>query len=125
MLPGVPMPVRPAPRPLRRPRLLLVTVVCLAMVQLGVLALAAMVGASVRPLAAHVEEPGAPQHHGHDEADCVACVALHLVGTAPRAEPLPAALRSTRSRPQPPAPERPALAGRYAAASPRAPPALS
>src|SRR5687768_14742126 len=98
------MPVRPAIRPFRRPRLLLVSFACLAMVQLGVLALAALVAASERPLAAHVETQGAPQHETHDEAACVACVALHLLGNAPRPEPALADARLSRSRPPSPAP---------------------
>jgi hypothetical protein len=114
----------PAP-PFRRSRLLLVTVVCLAVVQLGVLVLAAMAGASERPLAAHVETPDGPQHHAHDPAACAACVALHLVGNAPQPASLPARLGAERSCPPLSAPVRPARAGRYAAASPRAPPVLS
>ena len=114
------------PAPLvRRPTLRLVTFAVLAVVQLCVLGLSVAVAGEERPLAAHVEQRGTPAHEAHDEATCVACVALHLVGTPTSGGVRLADVRAARRETGPGAPARPALAERHAAAAPRAPPATS
>ena len=110
---------------LRSPLLRLVTVACLAVVQLCVLGLSVALAGEERPLAAHVEERGTPAHETHDEATCVACVAQHLVGTPTTGGVRLADVLATRREAGPGAPARPALAERHAAAAPRAPPATS
>ena len=110
---------------LRSPLLRLATVAVLAVVQLCVLGLSVALAGEERPLAAHVEERGGATHHGHDEATCVACVALHLVGTPTNGGVRLADVLAAGREARPGAPVRPALAERHAAAAPRAPPATS
>jgi hypothetical protein len=74
-----------------------------------------------RPLAAHVEQPGAP-HHTHDDASCAPCSASHALGDTARApRGIPRAVDSTG---RPPATGRttPPTVQRRTAAAPRAPP---
>ena len=40
-------------------------------------------------LGAHIEQPTERRHYVHNEADCSACIARHLTGTAPQPAPPP------------------------------------
>ena len=109
----------------RRPALRLAAFAILAAVQLCVLGLSVALAGEERPLAAHVEERGGATHHGHDEATCVACVALHLVGTPTSGGVRLADVLAAGREAGAGAPAHPALAERHTAAAPRAPPAAS
>ena len=51
-------------------------------------------------LGAHVEQQSERRHYVHDEANCSACIARHLTGTAPSATP-PATVTARFEAPPP------------------------
>src|SRR5512143_44698 len=82
----------PSRRPFRTPsRVATVAFVLLGLVQLFVSAVVPFADARApSKLGAHIEQP-VERHYVHDDANCSACTARHLTGTATVAEP-PAAV---------------------------------
>ncbi len=49
---------------------------------------------------AHIEASGTRLHHAHDEADCAACLARHLLAAADLERPQPVSVKRSVTRPQ-------------------------
>src|SRR5574338_1044417 len=88
MTPTTSQPARVA-RPARpRSRATVVAFVLLGLVQLFVsTAVPLLEGRASSGLGAHIEQPTERRHYVHDEAECSACIARHLTGTAPLPAP--------------------------------------
>lgn len=91
-----------AARPARvRPRATVVLFVLLGLVQLFVSAVVPFVEARApSKLGAHIEQPTERRHYAHNEADCSACIARHLTGTAPQPAPPPIVVATVVATPR-------------------------
>ncbi len=117
-------PAGNTPRPPRvRSRAGVVVFVLLGLVQLFMSTVVPLVeGRAPTSLGAHIEQQTERKHYVHNEANCAACVARHLTGTAPL--PTPVALQRSLSVALPPAaPLLPPNAERRDPSVARAPPA--